>query len=63
MAAGTSGSALDDIISDRAGLEAHFGIHLDSDESNLDVPSDDEWTDYGIKALRTMNTTDFYHIK
>ena len=27
------------------------------------MPSDDEWTDYGIKALRTMNTTDFYYIK
>ena len=63
MAAGTSGSALDDILSDRVALEAHFGIHLDSDESDLDVPSDDEWTDYGIKALKTMNTTNFYYIK
>jgi len=25
----------------------HFGIHIDSDESDLDVPSEDEWTDSG----------------
>ena len=52
MSATTNGSAIDDILSDRAALEAHFGIHLDSDESDLDVPSDDEWTDYGIKAYK-----------
>ena len=52
MSATTNGSAIVDILSDRAALEAHFGIHLDSDESDLDVPSDDEWTDYGIKAIR-----------
>ena len=47
MTSTSSGSALDDILSDRAALEAHFGIHLDSDESDLEVPSDDEWTDDG----------------
>lgn len=30
MSSATSGSAA---------LEAHFGIHIDSDESDLDVPS------------------------
>ena len=44
MASSTSGSALDDILADRTALEAHFGIHLDSDESDLEVPSDDEWS-------------------
>ena len=44
MASSTSGSALDNILADRTALEAHFGIHLDSDESDLDVPSDDEWS-------------------
>ena len=33
MASGRSGSAIDD---NRADLEAHFGIHLDSDELDLD---------------------------
>ena len=47
MTSTSSGSALDDILSDRAALEAHFGIHLDSDESDLEVPSDNEWTDDG----------------
>ena len=47
MTSTSSGSALDDILSDRAALEAHFGIHLDLDESDLEVPSDDEWTDHG----------------
>jgi len=47
MSSATSGSALQEILSDRAALEAHFGIHIDSDESDLDVPSDDEWTDSG----------------
>ena len=42
---GRGGSAIDDILRDRAALEEHFGIHLDSDESDLEVPSDDEWTD------------------
>ncbi len=42
MAAGTGGSVLDDILSDRAALEALFMIHLDSDESDSDEPSDDE---------------------
>ena len=28
-------------------LETHFGIHLDSDESDLVMLSDDEWTDDG----------------
>ena len=36
MASGSSGSAIDDILRNRADLEAHFGIHLDSDESDLD---------------------------
>ena len=40
----SNGSAIDAILSDRAALEAHFGIHLDSDESDLEVPSDDEWS-------------------
>ena len=44
------GCALDDILSDRAALEAHFGIHLDSDESDLEVPSD-EWTDDGKNLI------------
>lgn len=47
MTSTSSGSALDDILSDRAALEAYFGIHLDSDESDLEVPSDGEWTDDG----------------
>lgn len=47
MTSRSSGSALDDIFSDRAALKAHFGIHLDSDESDLEVPSDDEWSDDG----------------
>ena len=49
MSSLTSGSAIDEIVSDRAAwaaLESHFGIHLDSDESDLEVPNDDEWTDY-----------------
>ena len=44
MSSTTSGSALNDILADRIALEAHLGIHLDSDESDLDVPSDDEWS-------------------
>ena len=47
MSSLTSGSAIDEILGDRAALESHFGIHLDSDESDLEVPSDDEWTEYG----------------
>ena len=47
MAYTSNGSALDDILRDRAALEAHFGFHLDSDESDLDVPTDDEWSDSG----------------
>ena len=47
MASGSSGSAIDAILRDRVALEAHFEIHLDSDESDLEVPSDDEWTDDG----------------
>ena len=47
MASTSNGSAIDAILSDRAALEAHFGIHLDSDESDLEVPSDDEWSDDG----------------
>ena len=47
MASTSSGSAIDDIIRDRTALEAHFGIHLDSDESDLDVPSDEESGDNG----------------
>lgn len=47
MSSATSGSALEEILSDRAALEAHFGIHIDSDESDLDVPSEDKWSDNG----------------
>ena len=43
----SNGSAIDAIFSNRPALEAHFGIHLDSDESDLEVPSDDEWSDDG----------------
>lgn len=43
----SNGSAIDAILSNRAALEAHFGIHLDSDESDLEVPSDDEWSNDG----------------
>ena len=38
---------IDAILSNRPALEPHFGIHLDSDESDLEVPSDDEWSDDG----------------
>jgi len=41
MTSASSGSAID-ILRDRAALETHFGIHLDSDESDLDVPSSEE---------------------
>lgn len=44
MTSTSSGSAIDAILSGRAALEAHFGIHLDSDGSDLEVPSDDEWS-------------------
>ena len=44
MSSTTSGSALDDILADRTALRVHLGITLDSDESDLDVPSDDEWS-------------------
>ena len=44
MPSTSCGSAIDAILSDRAALEAHFGIHLDSDGSDLEVPSDDEWS-------------------
>ena len=47
MSSTTSGSALDDILGDRTALRVHFGITLDSDESDLDVPSDDEWSPSG----------------
>ena len=30
------GSALDDILHDRAAVEDYFAIHLDSDESDID---------------------------
>ena len=43
----SNGSAIDAILRDRAALETHFGTHLDSDESDLEVPSDDEWSDDG----------------
>ena len=56
MTATSSGSALDDILSDRAALEAHFGIHLDSDESDLEVPSDDEWSDDGKHLVGNKKT-------
>jgi len=39
MSSLTIGSAIDEILGDRAALESHFGIHLDSDESDLEVPS------------------------
>ena len=44
MSSTTSGSALDDILANRTALRTHFGITLDSDESDLDVPSEDEWS-------------------
>jgi len=47
MTSANSGSATDDILRDRAALEAHFGIHLDSDESDLDVPSSEKSDDDG----------------
>lgn len=46
MTSTSNGCAIDAILRDRAALEAHFGIHLDSDESDLEVPSD-EWSDDG----------------
>ena len=42
MTSTSNGSAVDAILSDRVALEAQFGIHLDSDESDLEVPRDDE---------------------
>ena len=46
MATGSNGSAIDDILGNRAALEAHFGFHLSDDESDLDIPSEDsEWED------------------
>ena len=56
MTATSSGSALDNILSDRAALEAHFGIHLDLDESDLEVPSDDEWSDDGKHLVGNKKT-------
>ena len=47
MTSASSGSAIDYILRDRAALEAHFGIHLDSDESDLDVPSSEGSDDDG----------------
>ena len=47
MATGSNGSAIDDILGDRAAIEAHFGFHLSDDESDLDVPSEDsDWEDW-----------------
>lgn len=49
MASQTSGGALDDILQDRAALENYFGIHLNSDESDLDVSlSESDWSDSGM---------------
>ena len=56
MTATSSGSALDDILSDRAALEAHFGIHLDLDESDLEVPSNNEWSDDGKHLVGNKKT-------
>ena len=47
MVSGSNSSAIDAILRNKAALETHFGIHLDSDESDLEVPIDDEWTDDG----------------
>ena len=47
MTSASSESAIDNILRDRAAQEAHFGIHLDSDESDLDVPSSEESDDDG----------------
>ena len=48
MATSSSGSAIDDILGDRAAIEAHFGFHLSDDESDLDIPSEDsDWEDSG----------------
>ena len=47
MASGSNSSAIDAILRNKAALETHFGIHLDFDESDLEVPIDDEWTDDG----------------
>ena len=44
MASGSNGSAIDDILNSREAVERHFGIHIDSDESDLDVPSEAEWS-------------------
>jgi len=54
MASQTRGGALDDIHQDRAALETHFGIHLNSDESDLDISfSVNDWSDSGmtVKSL------------
>lgn len=46
MACKSSGSAIDDILGGRDAMEAHFGFHLSSDESDLDVPSSNsDWVD------------------
>ena len=46
MASTSNGSATDDILGDRAAMEAHFGFHLSDDESDLDIPSEDSnWED------------------
>jgi len=52
MASQTSGGALDDILQDRAALETHFGIHLNSDESDLDISfSKSDWSDSGMTKI------------
>jgi len=38
----SSGSAIDDVLGDRAAIEAHFGFHPSDDESNLYIPSEDK---------------------
>ena len=44
--ASSNGSALDDIIADRRLFEDYFGIPLDFDESDLDVPSSgSDWSE------------------
>lgn len=60
--ASTSGSALEEILSDRELFQSHFGLShcgepFDSDESDLDVDCDD-WDIHesdGKQALYTYN--------
>ena len=48
----TSGGTLDDILQDRTALESHFGIHLNSDESDLDISfSESDWNDSGMTKI------------